>query len=159
MAHVNWLTGVDLDRLIVKNADADTHAAFIGVYAVDTLPVRISHLPTLLIVNSDTSNLAGKHWRAIHIDVNRRGEVFDSLAVPVSPFLEAWLNSVTDKWTCSETIIQHPLIPSCGAFALHFVLHRLSVPDLMIYTNTYYTGGMFTKNEAFIRNFVHSLKK
>ena len=61
MAHVNWLTGVDLDKLIVKNADVDTHAAFIGVYAVDTLPVRISKLPTLLIVNSDTSNLAGKH--------------------------------------------------------------------------------------------------
>ena len=159
MVNVNWLTGIDLDRLVVKNADIDTLEAFMGVYAVDTLPVRISQLPALLIVNSDTSNLAGKHWRAIHIDTNRQGEVFDSLAVSVSPLLEAWLNRVTNKWTYSETMIQNPWLPSCGAFALHFVLHRLSVANLMIYTHTYYVDKMFAKNEAFIRSFVRSLKQ
>ena len=158
-ATVNWLTGVDLDGLITRNADAATRAAFIGVYAVDTLPVRLPNLPALLIVNSDTSNLDGQHWRAIHVDCNRRGEIFDSLAVPISPLLEAWINRVTDKWTWSESAIQNPFIPSCGAFVLHFILHRLRATDLLNYRRTYYTDVISLDNEIFIRRFVRTLKK
>ena len=158
-SNINWLTGSALSRLIALNADEETQLAFRGVYAVNTLPARVPYPPALLIVNSDPSNLAGKHWRAIYIDDKGHGEIFDSLAIPVGPLLEAWINSVTIKWTCSEAAIQSPFAPSCGAFVLHFILHRLSACTLQSYSNTFYTPGLYGRNETFIRCFVNRLKQ
>ena len=162
-AAVNWLTGVELEAMVARNANQVTRAAFLGVFAVNTLPKNIGSRPVLLIVNSDTSNLAGKHWYAIHIDSKHHGELFDPLAgvMPVSPFLEFWLNGKTVKWTCNDIPIQHPLIPSCGAFALHFILNRLQFATMKSYILRYFVhhndNHSFVKNELFIRCYVDSL--
>ena len=159
MSVVNWLTGIDLERYVARNGTIQTQISFLGVFAVDTLPPHIPfHEPNLLIVNSDTANLPGKHWRAIFISVgNQYGEVFDSLAAPVSCLLEKWMNGHTMRWTCSDTPIQHSLSPSCGAFALHFVMHRLVESNLHNYTLHYFTAEE-RRNETFILNFVRQLK-
>lgn len=166
---VNWLQGSELETFITKNADAPTRAIFLGVFAVNTLPIQhlsssSSNLPALLIVNSDTANLAGQHWRAIYIDTERHGEIFDSLALAVSPILEAWINRQTINWITSDTAIQHPRIPSCGAFALHFVIHRLAMGNLKTYLDTYFPSSSssdsdFVRNELFIRDFVRTLSQ
>lgn len=162
MDAVNWLSGVELEAMVVRNADQITRAAFLGVFAVDTLPrCIVTKLPALLIVNSDTSNLAGKHWYAIHINARHQGEIFDPLAIPkVSPFLESWLNSKTYKWIYNDIRIQHPMIPSCGAFVLHFILNRFQYPTMKSYVlHSFSDNPGFVMNEKFIRNYVDNLLK
>ena len=155
---VNWLTGQQLNKLILANANDTTNAAFIGIFAIDTLPQCISTLPLLLIVNNDTSNLPGRHWKAIFISAERHGEVFDSLATPVSLTLEKWMNTFTLKWICSNLIIQHPLSPSCGGFVLHYILHRVKEMSLKQYTEKYFVSDVL-KNENIVRRFVCKLRK
>ena len=158
MNDVNWLTGIELEQLVRKNANLRTETSFLGVFAVNTLPLHISQLPVLLIVNSDTSNLPGEHWRAIFITKTLHGEVFDSLAAPVSYLLEKWMNTNTVKWTASTEMIQHPFVQSCGAFVVHYVLNRLSEKNLSSYTQKHFTVNK-RQNEIYIRNYIHELKK
>ena len=156
--NVNWLTGQRLNTLIKANARPTIQAAFLGIFAIDTLPQQISALPALLIVNNDTSNLSGQHWKAIFISCERLGEVFDSLATPVSIALETWMNTFTIKWTCSTLTIQHPLSPSCGAFVLHYILKRLGETSLKNYIEKYFDSELHV-NENRIRCFARKLKK
>ena len=165
---VNWLTGVDLDAMVLRNADADTRAAFLGVFSANTLPLQCNKLPALLIVNSDTANLDGQHWYAIHIAAGTgqpEGELFDPLALPqqFTPFLESWLNSKTTNWIYNDIRVQHPLIPSCGAFVLHFVLNRLQYTTMKSYMlQSFFPAAAaddIVKNELLIRNYVSGLLK
>ena len=156
---VNWLTGVQLERYIKHNANADTKRIYLGIFAFNTLPRKIHKYPLLLIVNSDTDNLPGRHWRAVYISQSLHGEVFDSLAYPVSIALEKWLNSFTLKWKqTNDFYIQFPLSPSCGAFVLHFVLNRLGANSLEHYLRCYFSTDIFA-NERMIKRYMYALKK
>lgn len=154
---MSWLTTFELNVLIKKYGDDKTNEAFIGIYAIDTLPQQILRLPILLIVNTQASNLPGEHWKAIYISSQRIGEIFDSLATPISIYLQKWMNTFTHKWSSSKMTIQNPLSATCGAFTLYFVLNRLrkkSLKDCMsIFTNDLY------HNDILMRTFVDDLKK
>lgn len=154
---MSWLTTFELDELIKKYGDDKTNEAFIGIYAIDTLPQQILRLPMLLIVNTQASNLPGEHWKAIYISSERIGEIFDSLATPISIYLQKWMNAFTHKWSLSKITIQNPLSATCGAFTLYFVLNRLrkkSMKDCMsIFTNNLY------HNDMLMKTFVDELKK
>lgn len=155
---VNWLTGKQLNKLIIANSNAAVTDAYIGIFAINTLPPNISTVPVLLVVNNDTSNLPGRHWKAIFISAERHGEVFDSSATPVSLALETWMNTFTRRWVCSTLTIQHPLSPSCGGFVLHYILHRLGEKSLKHYTEKYFVSDLH-KNEDRVRRFVCKLRK
>lgn len=122
---VKWLTTLDLENFVFNYADVDTKTAFLGVFPINYLPRRLLHLPALLIINTNTDNLPGQHWKAIYVSTNRIGEVFDSLATPISLQLEQWMNEFTLKWTLSKMTLQNPLSPSCGGYVLYYVLNRL----------------------------------
>lgn len=125
-----WLTTEDLRNYIDNYGDYYTKATFLDIFPINHLPNNIPYLPLLFIINTNTSNLPGQHWKAIYIDANRNGEVFDSLATPISLNLEKWLNTHTRKWIVSSLILQHPLSPSCGAYVLYFILTRMYYPSL-----------------------------
>lgn len=147
-----WLTTGDLERFIKNHANARTKAAFIGVFAIDQLPHSVPNLPTLLIINTDTINLPGKHWKAVFIDEKKRGEIFDSLAAPISLRLEKWMNKMTKKWTRCFFPIQHPLSPSCGAYVLYYVLTRLSCKSLDAVLGNFSID--VNKNEKIVQSFM-----
>ena len=127
---VKWLTTLDLEDCVHKYADEKTKQAFLGVFPINHLPQRISYLPILFIVNTNTSNLPGEHWKAIYVSKQRIGEVFDSLATPICLQLEHWLNEFTKKWTSSQLTLQNPLSPSCGGYVLYYVMCRLNFKSL-----------------------------
>lgn len=158
MSAIDWLTGAQIEHYIKRNADPKTKKIYVGVFCSNTLPHKIDNYPLLLIVNSDPSNLGGKHWRAVYIAENLHGEVFDPLGVPINLQLERWMNTFCAKWTRSQRLIQHPLSPSCGAFVLHFVLNRLHVDSLQNYIRSNYNDNL-SKNVLRIKNYVHSLQK
>ena len=153
---MSWLTDKSLSTKVKKNARAKTLEAFNGIYSIDTLPSFISRRPFLMIVNTHTHNLPGEHWIAIHIDENKNGELFDSLAIPVSNTLIRWLNTFANKWKTNSRSFQHPTSSTCGAFVLYFILNRLHVKDFETITAVF-TSSPFL-NERFVTNFYRALK-
>jgi len=153
---MSWLSAEELNDKVRRNADKDVLIAFHGVYSIDSLPEFIHTRPFLMIVNTHTKNLPGEHWIAILIDEQRNGEVFDSLALPVSNILIRWLNRFTKKWKKNELMFQHIFSASCGVFALYFILNRLRVKDFETFT------ALFDKkshvNECLVQVFYRSLK-
>lgn len=151
---MSWLTTFELEKLINKYSDDATKRAFIGVFPMDKLPRHLPHLPVLFIVNTDSSNLPGKHWKAVYISSNKIGEVFDSLTLPIGIYLLRWMNTFSKKWTTSKRAIQNPLSATCGAFTLYFVLNRLSKSSMKecnkIFSNNVYANDVLM--EAFVNN-------
>ena len=154
----SWLTTTTLNNLINKNANDATKSAFLGIFASNKLPSKIVKFPILLIVNSDASNLPGRHWRAVYISKNLHGEIFDPMGMPINITLERWINRLTIKWIRTLNIIQDPLSASCGAFVLHFILHRLHEQTLHLYLTKFYSIN-FTVNENNIKKYMLSLEK
>lgn len=127
---INWLTTLDLENYIHQYANSRTRAAFIGVFPIDHLPERLARLPALFIINTNTGNLPGQHWKAVYISKKRYGELFDSLATPVSLKMQQWMNKHTQRWTSSKLTLQNPLSPSCGGYVLYYVMTRLNYKSL-----------------------------
>ena len=134
---MSWLSSAKILEKVKRNADEVTKKAFHGIYPIDDLPQSVPHLPIFIIVNTHTHNLPGEHWLTIFIDENKRGEVFDSLALPMSNLLIRWLNTFTRKWKRNNKAYQHPLSSSCGAFALYFTLKRLRAKDFEHVTSSF----------------------
>ena len=153
---MSWLSNETLLSKVRKNADRETLLAFYGICSIDNLPEFVHARPFLMIVNTHTHNLPGEHWIAVLIDENRKGEIFDSLAQPVSNILIRWLNRFTSKWKKNSRTFQHPLSTSCGAFALYFILNRLHVKDFE--TLTAWFNVSLAVNEKLVKQFYRSLK-
>lgn len=147
---MSWLSGYEIENAIYTHADDVTREAFHGVYSIDQLPFAVPHYPFFMIVNTQAHNLPGAHWISVFIDKNRRGEVFDSLAIPLPKPMSRWMNQFTRSLTRNHLTYQHPLSDSCGAFAVYFVLHRLR-------SKVNFSSSLY-ENENKVRNFYHSLQ-
>ena len=95
---MSWLSDNDIVEKVRKNADTKASIAFFNVYPIDKLPDFVPYLPIFIVVNTHTHNLQGEHWKTIFINENRYGEVFDSLAQPMSELLIRWMNRFTRRW-------------------------------------------------------------
>ena len=129
---MSWLSEQELIRRIERNADNATLEAFQGVYTMDKLPQAVTRYPCLIIVNTQSHNTPGEHWIAVFIGKHRRGEIFDSLALPPTNSLIRWLNRYTCSFRKSYLQYQHPLSSRCGAYVLFYVLNRLRNPKCII---------------------------
>ena len=90
---MSWLTQHQLLRCVQRNANQATLQAFQGIHMIDDLPHAITSYPCIIIVNTQAHNTPGEHWIAAYIGKDRRGVVFDSLAMPVPLFLRRWMNT------------------------------------------------------------------
>lgn len=61
---------------IVKRISNRAH--LLGVLACDQLPTKPIRYPCMGIVNTDPSDLPGKHWLAFYITKDKQGYFFDS---------------------------------------------------------------------------------
>ena len=154
---VAWLSTFELETFIKNFANRKTKAAFLGVFSIDRLPVNIPHLPLLFIINTNTSNLPGQHWKAIYINKNRVGEIFDSLATSVSLRLEQWMNTNTKKWSLSSLTLQNPLSAFCGGYVLYYIMTRLNYRSLSACIAPF-TNDVF-HNDRIIETFFNEVSK
>ena len=153
---MSWLTNEIIKRKIKLNANDDTRKAFLGVYPIDSLPSAVTVYPCFLVVNTQSHNLPGEHWIAIFVDKQKRGEIFDSLALPPSLLLMRWMNRFCRTWKRNLLSYQHPLSATCGSFVLYFILHRLSVSYLKNITNSF-TRDLHVNDEIVV-SFFNTLK-
>ena len=153
---MSWLSNKTLLKKIKKNACEETLKAFNGIYSIDNLPDSIPRRPFLIIINTHTHNLPGEHWICVFIDQDRNGELFDSLALPVSNILIRWLNVFTTKWKRNSLSFQHLLSAQCGAFVLCFILNRLHVKNFESLTAMFTSSPLM--NDTIVENFYRALK-
>jgi ribosomal protein S17E len=153
---MSWLSNKQISLKVRKNGDEIIRKAFYGVYPIDELPEFIPHLPIFIVVNTQTHNLEGEHWKTIFIDAKRCGEVFDSLAQPMNDLLIRWMNRFTRKWKTNHKVYQHSKSTQCGAFALYFILKRMNYSSLNTFTQTF--SPSFPTNESLVRDFYEKLK-
>ena len=148
---IHWLTTLDLESFISNFADFETKKALLGVFPINHLPQRLPKPPLLFIVNTNSSNLPGQHWKAIYISKNYEGEVFDSLATTNDLILEHWMNRFTKRWIVSTLTLQNPLSPTCGAYVLYFIMTRLKHPSLKSCIRPFTSD--VTANDKFVSEF------
>ena len=154
---MSWLSDDDISRKVRRNGNEKCQAAFYGVYPLDALPHFIPHLPLFIVVNTQTTNLEGEHWKTIFIDKNRRGEVFDSLAQPMNAILIRWMNRFTRRWKKNRKVYQKAKSATCGAFALYYIMKRLDFPSLDSFTSHSFSNSL-SDNELVVRKFYKTLK-
>ena len=128
---MSWLSDNEILSCIKRNADQATLTSFQGVYPIDALPHAVNAYPFFMIVNTQSHNLPGEHWIAVFIGSNRRGEIFDSLALPLSNLLVKWMNTFCISFKKNPLTYQHYSSARCGAYAVYFVLNRLGNPNCM----------------------------
>lgn len=153
---MSWLSDEEICEKVERNGDEKIIDAFYGVCALDELPKFISQLPIFIVVNTQTHNLEGEHWKTIFIDKNRNGEIFDSLAQPMSAMLTTWMNRFTRRWKKNHKVYQHVKSSTCGAYALFYVLHRLDCLSMKMFTNFF--SDSLNANETIVRSFYKTLK-
>ena len=153
---MSWLSDTDLVQKIQRNGNQLIKSSFHGVFPIDTLPESISNLPFTMVVNMDAHNLPGSHWIAVYIDEHKRGEIFDSLALPTSLPLAKWMNQFTVSWRKNSRYYQHLLSSHCGAFVIYFVLMRPHVSSIEDVTKTF-TSSLY-ENESLVLTFFNCLK-
>ena len=153
---MKWLTTLDLENFILQFADDATRKAFLGVFPMNYLPRKISRLPVLFIINTNTGNLPGQHWKAVYISTKSIGEVFDSLATPIGLQLQQWMNRFTKRWIPSTLTLQNPISPSCGGYVLYFAMTRLNHKSLKAclvpFTNN------VIDNDRFVEQFLNDIQ-
>ena len=118
------LSTLNLLHGLISNRAFDNH--HVGVFAANELPVHVE-LPAALIVNTDPKDSPGKHWVAIYIDSNSRGEFFDSYGKP--PHVHNHLRFLENNskfYTYNTHQIQSYGSVYCGHYCFLYLFHRAS---------------------------------
>jgi hypothetical protein len=110
-----------IDTLLKKHPHS--RPVFNGVYVRNRLP-RLLNVPSALVGNTDPDHPMGKHWIAIYIDANSRGEYYDPTGRP--PHKSAYVNFMNKHclhWTYNTVRVQEEGSTVCG-------FHCIDVQDI-----------------------------
>lgn len=95
---------------------------FVGVFPLDKLPTHISPI-SRFIVNTDSHNLAGRHWIALSYERGGIVLAFEPFGWYYPPPLIARLHSnpTIHKVIYNRTMFQSPLERTCGLHCIRFL--------------------------------------
>ena|SRR5437868_8264642 len=93
-----------------------------GVFACDKLP-KFANKPSALICNTQPSNMPGEHWIAIYLDINGKGEYFDSYGMPPlkSEFAAFLKTNCKKNWSFNNKELQDWDSDVCGQYCLAYL--------------------------------------
>jgi len=102
-------------------------SGFVGVFPLDKVPHHISKpFPKSFIVNTDTSNLPGKHWLAVSLEPNGIIFVFDPMGYFYPYLLVNHLKKMPHrKIIYNYHCYQKPWQRNCGWHCLAFLKSRV----------------------------------
>lgn len=130
--------------------DGGCRAMFQGVFSVDTLPNK----PRLLVCNTDPSYKPGRHWIAIYVSYDGRGEYFDSFGLPPNSTFEHYMNVHCRKWTWNTRQLQNLTSSVCGYYCCFYCLLRCRGFDLNRIVRLFTRDTVF--NDFIVYDFVCS---
>lgn len=115
------MDSTEIDRLL----RARCRGQFVGVFAVDRLPLRLPpKRPLLIVCNTDPHDRPGKHWIVLYVDRNSRGEFFDSLHQPAPLTIKNYLNKICTSWSTNTRQIQSAASRFCGHYCIFYCLFK-----------------------------------
>jgi len=137
----------------------DKHVApyFEGVFAADTLPLRLHKKPALLIANTDPITKPGSHWVAFYVGKNGEGEFFDSYGMPpIIPLHRQFLNRLCKKWTYNHTTLQAVDSQVCGEYCVLYLIHKAHGYSLHAFIQKLFCKDS-KKNDDTVRKLFHRI--
>ena len=113
---IKMLNTSDIKRFLRNRKD------FLGVFAIDKLPIVLAPKPSGLVINLDESFKPGSHWVAVYLPKNGPAHYFDPFGAPpphnIAMFLDR--NSKTG-WTFNASKFQGELSYLCGYYCVMFI--------------------------------------
>ena len=154
---MSWLTNQQLVHAVERAADPETKQAFVGVFPVNRLPHSIPKPPIFIIMNTQSHNLPGEHWKLIYISRQRVGEVFDSAGLIPNVTLQQWMNTFCITWSFTTRVYQNPMSGTCGAYVLYVLLNRLHSLTLSRVLSPF--TNSLVANDSFVRKFYDTISQ
>lgn len=136
-----------------------THKIFKGVYALDELPKQVSR-PSILVVNTDTSNEKGTHWLAIFVPVRGCAEYFDSFGNP--PFhieIIKFLQNHSKCFVFNNKCLQSNITSVCGQYCCVYLWVRSSCKSMKYFLNLFNTSSPLQNDRKIEKMFRKIFKK
>ena len=99
---------------------------FDGVFSVDNLPED----PRLLVCNTDPSDRPGRHWIAIYVDSEGRGDFFDSFGRRPNGDFERYMNRHCLSWNFNDRQLQSVVSKFCGHYCIYICIARSNGIDM-----------------------------
>lgn len=98
---------------------------FVGVFARDRLPTRLPRRrPLVIVCNTDPHYRTGEHWISMYLDVDSRGEYFDSFGQEPLPIFRRFLDRHCTTWIRNERQLQSVISRFCGHYVIFYCLYR-----------------------------------
>lgn len=94
-----------------------------GVVARNEIPLVFTK-PSIFIVNTDPTNLPGKHWFVLFYNTNSVNEQFNSTGQPPQVDIQAQLVRNGMKYMYNNKRVQSFTSSTCGEFALFYSYFR-----------------------------------
>lgn len=127
------MNGSRIEELIRR--DEKCILAFVGVFACDRLPERISE-PALLVCNTDPHDRPGQHWVVLYVENSSYGEYFDSFGRPPQDVFRDYLNRHCDNWIHNARQLQSSVSNFCGHYCIFYCTHRCRNKNINYISNT-----------------------
>lgn len=144
-----------MDEQEIKCA-MEAYPQFLGVYARDEIPIKVSG-PTGLIVNTDNRSNPGAHWVAIYVNIKGEGELFDSLASQdVLTSFKEWMETNTTSFLFPLIPIQSSISKLCGVYCIAFLALRFENWSFSNIINCFAHNPL--KNDLFLFNILKNIK-
>lgn len=141
-------------RQLEKILSTHLQSTFHGVFALDEIP-KSRLRPLALIVNTDPSTRDGRHWTAVYLHTDNRGEYFDSFGRPPSKTIQQYLsNNATSGWEFNQRQVQG-LSTLCGGYCVQYLEYRHQHQRLMPST---VVNRLFPHKDYFENDFLVQLR-
>ena len=139
------MNSVEINRILRTRC----RGQFVGVFAIDRLPQTLPpRRPLLLVCNTDPHDKPGKHWIAIYVGSDSKGEYFDSFCQPPPARIKNYLNKFCTTFSTGIRQLQSASSRFCRQWVIFYCLFR-SLNYSMIDINSCFSNdtGM---NDVFV---------
>ena len=127
---------------------------FIGCYAKDKLPKKLSKLnPKKLVINTSSSMNKGEHWVAIILMNKNECFYFDSFGIKIidEEVLQFLSKQKHKSYTFNAQCIQHFMSTKCGQFCIKFLRNVNSKKDFYKFLSKFDFYDL-KKNDEIVNN-------
>lgn len=111
----------------ILTSDRYTSKYFEGVLAADELPRYVLSYPSAYVVNTDSSDEAGKHWLAFFFDSDGIAEFFDSYGGVPGDYdsnFQRFFKTNSSFVITNPRQLQQDTSAVCGAYVVYYLYKR-----------------------------------
>ncbi|TNC95735.1 MAG: ADP-dependent glucokinase [Rhodocyclaceae bacterium] len=109
---------------ILERALAHSKCEFLGVFAADRIPKRITTFPACFVINTDPSYKPGEHWVACYCATPKTVEFFDSYGFPPQSY--EYIQLPITPTVFNKVSFQSVRSAACGHYCIYYLCCRAS---------------------------------